>query len=263
MLDARHCRAKCRQSRLLLQEAIEIALHRGQFAFGNADLVLARTGADDARRIFGIVVERHHRARDPPHRPDHDDVETCEYQKATDQRHNETGDDHAPGIGDERGAYRRFAQNDADRLGTLDVGRRDDMQRPIAAVQQAVEAVTHAPGHHHVRQVDRLVDCVRHALDQEEFTLFGPFQKHRRGAGPFEQLLAQGRRELVASRLGEGQDSKLSGLDMILEQLTVVSADRGHENEHLANHHIEYGQQKQTARKTMGDKPIAFRKSGA
>ena len=39
-MDARHRRSERRKPRLLLEEAVEIALHRGQFAFCDADLVL-------------------------------------------------------------------------------------------------------------------------------------------------------------------------------------------------------------------------------
>ena len=43
----------------------------------------------------------------------------------------------------------------------------------------------------------------------------------------------------------------------------MVSADRRHKNEDFADHHINHGQQKQPARKTMGDKPVGLGKSGA
>jgi hypothetical protein len=82
VLDSRDRGTQCREPGLLLQEAVEIALHRCEFAFGDADLVLARRGADDARGIFRIVMERNHGARDAPHGTDHDDVEAGEYKHA-------------------------------------------------------------------------------------------------------------------------------------------------------------------------------------
>ena len=54
---------------LLMQHRHQVALHVGQFALGDADLVAALAGRDDARRAFRVFVEVDEVCRQPPHRP--------------------------------------------------------------------------------------------------------------------------------------------------------------------------------------------------
>ena len=75
VLDLGDGRAKRRKPRLLLQEAIELALHGGQFAFGASDFIFAAGGARNARRVFGIFAEIDHRPHQPRHGPRHHPVE--------------------------------------------------------------------------------------------------------------------------------------------------------------------------------------------
>ncbi len=57
MLDFRDRAAQRRQPRLLLQRAVDFALHRRQLAFRDADLVAPRARRNDARRIFRVLAE--------------------------------------------------------------------------------------------------------------------------------------------------------------------------------------------------------------
>ena len=93
--------------------------------------------------------------------------------------------------------------------------------------------------------------------------MLGAVEDDCRRAGPLEQLPTQRRRKLLAAWLGERQDRQFSGLDVVVEQFAVIAPDRWNKNQHLSDHHKNNGQQQQSTRKTMGDKPIGPGKSGA
>ncbi len=64
MVDLRYRKAKGREPALLMQHRHQVALHIGQFALGDADLVAALSGHDDPRRTLRILVKGQ-----PSHRP--------------------------------------------------------------------------------------------------------------------------------------------------------------------------------------------------
>ena len=66
---------------LLMQHGNEVALHVGQFALGDADLVAALARHDDARRTLRVFVEADQIRGQPPHRP-HEQI----MQREIDQR---------------------------------------------------------------------------------------------------------------------------------------------------------------------------------
>ena len=66
---------------LLMQHRHQVALHVGQFALGDADLVAALARHDDPRRAFRVFVEADQARGQPPHRP-HEQI----MQRQIDQR---------------------------------------------------------------------------------------------------------------------------------------------------------------------------------
>ncbi len=69
VVDLRHRKAKRGEPALLMQHRHQVALHVGQFALGDADLVAALAGHDDPRRAFRILVEADQVRGQAPHRP--------------------------------------------------------------------------------------------------------------------------------------------------------------------------------------------------
>jgi hypothetical protein len=57
VVDLRHREAERGEPALLREHRDEVALHVGQFALGNADLVAALAWHDDARSTFRVFVE--------------------------------------------------------------------------------------------------------------------------------------------------------------------------------------------------------------
>ncbi len=197
------------------------------------------------------------------HRAHQDEIEAGEDEEGGDQRHDEAGDDHALGIGDEIGADRLLRQDDADGILALDVGRRDDVQDAVAAVEQAIERVEHVGARHGMDEIDGGVDGLGLAVDLEELAHVGAGEQDLHRAGALEQDLADVPRQAVAARLGEGQHGQLGALDMVVQKIPVVASDRGHEDQDFGHHHVDDGQKQQAAGKAMGDKPIGVGQTGA
>ncbi len=112
------------------------------------------------------------------------------------------------------------------------------MQRAVVAGENAIERLFGFRHQIGVAQIDRAVDCTRHAVHEKQFALFGPLQHHGTRARTREQLRAQSRRQLAATRFGEWQDRQFRGFDMHFEQRLVIARDGGRGDQRRTHHHI-------------------------
>jgi hypothetical protein len=82
-----------REPALLMQHRHQIALHVGQFALGDPDLVAALARHDDPRRTFRILVEADQARGEPPHRP-HEEIMQSKVDQPRGQHRDEERDHH-------------------------------------------------------------------------------------------------------------------------------------------------------------------------
>src|SRR5207244_1843502 len=118
-------------------------------------------------------------------------------------------DRNAPAIGDERGVDRCLAEHNSDGLGAADAGRRHDVERAVAPVEEAVESVEYV-GHADLgAKRDEGINLARHLVDEEELLLVGALQEHGSGAGALQELVAHALGKALAAWLGKRKDRKL------------------------------------------------------
>ena len=101
---------------LLMQHRHQVALHVGQFALGDADLVAALARHDDPRRAFGVFVEADQARGQPPHRP-HEQIMQREIDQPRGQ-HRDHQRDHQQVAGEpvHRLPQRQLVDHDLDEL---------------------------------------------------------------------------------------------------------------------------------------------------
>ncbi len=255
VLDLGDRAAQGRKPRLLLQGAIDIALHRGQFAFGDSDLVAPRRCHDDTARIFRVLPEPDHRRGDPPHRPHQHEIEAKKNQHRRHDRNQQPHQQRALGIDQQRSPDRFFAHDHFHGLRVRNMGGRDDAQHPVAAFEQAVGGFHDLVPKPRPRQIDGAVQRFGHALHEKQFALLAPLQHHGIGARPHQKLAAQRGRELLIADFREGQDRDLGGFDMGVEKLVVIARDGGHRDHRLADQHIKKREQQQPPGEAVRDEP--------
>ncbi len=121
------------------------------------------------------------------------------------------------------------------------------MEDAAAAIQQTVERVDHVRRAHLRAKIEEQVDLVRDVVHQEELLLVGAFEKNDVGAGPLKQFLPKSLRQTIAAWLGERQNGELGRADMVVEQLAVISPDRGDKYQDLAHEYVDKRDQQQPA----------------
>ncbi len=116
VVDLAHREAELRQPRLLQQRTGELPLHLAQLALGDADLVVAAGGHDDALRILGILPELHHGARDAHHRTHQQPAEREVDERRGGQRDDDRHAEDVQRVGAQGRLQRRLRHDDLDEV---------------------------------------------------------------------------------------------------------------------------------------------------
>ena len=92
-------------------------------------------------------------------------------------------------------------------------------------------------------------------MNQKQLTLIGALEHHGRGTGALQQLRTQGRRQLLPTQFGEGQDRDLGGFDMAFQKAAVIARNARHGDQRLADQHIKKCKKQQAPGQAVCDKP--------
>ena len=157
VVDLRDRKAERGEPALLMQHRHQVALHVGQFALGDADLVAALAGHDDPRRAFGIFVETDQARGQPPHRPHEQEMQRQIDQPRGQRRDPERDQQQVAGEPVHRLAQRQLVDHDLDELRAAR-RRADHADRLVAALQHGLEGIDDRRPHRHGSHVDIVID---------------------------------------------------------------------------------------------------------
>ena len=262
MIDLRHREPERRQPGLLLQHRGEVALHAGELALGDADLVAAPAGGDDARRVFRIGAERHHVRGDAVERA-HEQVMQGEVdERRRDRRDQQRDQEHVARIPPHRLAQRAFVDHDLDELAAH--RRRPD--RPddvvVAVEQKGAERLDDGRPRAHVAGIDLLLHLAGEIGRGEQAALLAHLHRHRPGADAVEDLLGEALRHHAARRRIEHQRGGVGGGEAVIEPGQAEIRDRRHIDQHFRQHDENDRQDQKLARQAEPDGRLRRRRIG-
>ena len=190
MVDLGDGQAQRGEPALLMQHRDQVALHVGQFALGDADLVAALARHDDARRTFGVFVEAGEIGRQPPHRP-HEQIMQRKIDQARGQhRDAERDPEQVAGKAIHRLPQRLFVDHDLDELRAAR-RRPDHADGLVAALQHGLEGIDDRRPRRHRPHVDVMVDRIRQIGAGEQTALLTHLDGDRAGADAGQDLPRQ------------------------------------------------------------------------
>ncbi len=158
VVDLRDRKAKRGEPALLMQHRHQIALHVGQFALGDADLVAALARHDDPRRAFGILVKADQARGQPPHRP-HEQDNAAPDRPAPRSAIAITSETSSRLRENRYIAWRSGASSMTTSMNCAAARRRaDHADRLVAAFQHDLEGIDDRRPHRHRSHVDIVID---------------------------------------------------------------------------------------------------------
>ena len=242
------------QAGALPQGAAQALLHLGQLALGDADLVAARRGLDDARGVLGIVAEPGHGLGDAAHGPDHEQVQAQIDEGRGEERNDQRQRQDALRIAEHLAPQRRLLQDHLDQ-GLAILGRyADDPQDAAAVVHERHEGIADQAEEAGLAQVIAGVDRARGGHHQHQLAGARPGQADRIGAHVVEQLALQVLADHLVRRRLQRQDRQVRGGQAFLEIDQPETADRRRVDQHLGQHHEGDGQQQEPRRQALGQR---------
>ncbi len=229
-----------------MQHRHQIALHVGQFALGDADLVAALAGNDDPRRALGILVKADQARGQPPHRP-HEQI----MQREIDQRRGKRRDpqrdqQQIAGKPVHRLTQRRLVDHDLDELPAA--GRRtDDANGLVATLKHHLEGIDDRRPHRHRSHVDIVIDRRRQAGAGQKPALLPHLDRDRAGADGGQYLPRQRVRNHAQRRGIQHQRCGVRRRQPVVQPVHPEIGNGGHVDQHARDHDQRDGEQQQLA----------------
>ena len=124
---------------LLRQRIAQLALHGGQFRFGDADLIGSAAWQDDARLVLRVLGKPHHGLRQSPHRPHEQPLQADIDRDGGEDRDECAQHQDVASEVEHGGAQRPVADDELEILAVM--GRANQAQRPWGAGEQRGEGV--------------------------------------------------------------------------------------------------------------------------
>ncbi len=246
VIDLRHRQTEGGEPALLMQHRHQIALHLGQFALGDADLVAAMARDDDPGRAFGVFVEADQTGGQAPHRP-HEQI----MQREIDQRRGQNRcqqryPQQVAGEHVHRPAQRRLVDDRLDELRAA--GRRPDhADGLVAGLEHHLERIDDGGPHRHRSHVDVMIDCRRQVGAGQQPALLTHLDGDRAGADAAEDFARQRIRHHAGGRRVQHQRGGVGRRQPVVQPVHPEIGDRGHIDQDFRDHHQRNGQQQQLA----------------
>ena len=244
-----------------MQHRRQLALHGGELALGDADLVGARRRRDDAVGIFRIGAERHHVAGDAPHRA-HEHV----MQRQIDQRRGDDGNHqrqqkNVPRIA-QHGAAQRPLVHDQFDIFAAHRRRADHPHHIGAGVEHDLECFDDGIDRAGAAHVEGVVDGGRHVVDGQHAAALAHLHGDGAGADAVEDLFGEAVGHHAVRRGVEHQRRGIAGLQPILEPGDAEIGHRRHIDQHFRDHHEQDREDEELAGKTEARHPDRLRPGG-
>jgi len=234
---------------LLLQHGGKLGLHVVQLALGDADFITPGPGLDDARKILRIPAKLNHIAREALHGFHQHPVQRRE-NHARDQQRKENGQqENVDGVAEHGGPQRFFVKCDFNQVAGH-VGRHiHDADHPGFARPHGAECVGDSLVPHGAAQIETGIDHEVRVAAQRQLAAFAFFEGDDKHPRAHQDLAAQvAGQDLVGGGFG-GQCGNFSLGHAALEPLDAEIGDRRQEDQNLAQHHEDDGQQQDLAGK--------------
>ncbi len=246
MVDLGYRKTKGGEPALLMQHRHQVALHVGQFAFGDADLVAALAGHDDPRRTFGILVETDQARGQPPHRPHKQIMQRQIDQPGGQNPDPERDQQQVTGKPVHRLAQRQFVDHDLDELPTA--GRRaDHAYRLVAGLQHGLERIDDRRPRGHGSHVEIVIDRRRQTCTGQHPALLPHLDGNRPRADAGEDLPRQRIRHHARGCGIQHQGSGVGRRQPFVQPVDPEIGDRGHIHQNSRDHHQRNGEQQKLA----------------
>ena len=153
-------------------------------------------------------------------------------------------------VADHRRLERLLAHHHLDHLAGVEAGVADHPDDAVVGFDIDHERVGDERDPRGVVQIVGPIDLSRHVHFDDQGAGTGTLHGDGLDLGAFEQLVAQHRGKLAARRRLGGERGDLGGRQALHQPLATEIGYRGHEHQHLGQHHEQNGEQQQLGRQS-------------